>query len=35
MSVADVKPKPKRLLNSKRNSVEATLNVKVAMVKLV
>jgi hypothetical protein len=33
--VADVKPKPKRLLKSKRNSVEATLNAKVAMVKLV
>ena len=28
-------PTPKRLLNSKRNNVEATLNVKVVMVKLV
>jgi len=35
MFVADVKPKPKRLLKSKRNRVEATLNAKVAMVKLV
>jgi len=33
--VADVKPKPKLLLNSNKNSVEATLKAKVAMVKLV
>ena len=33
--VAEAIPKPKRLLKSKRNRVEATLNVKVAMVRLV
>ena len=33
--VAEDKLKPKRLPYSKRNSVEATLNVKVEMVKLV
>ncbi len=33
--VADDIPNPKRLLNNKRNRVEATLNVKVAIVKLV
>ena len=31
--VAEAIPMPKRLLNSKRNKVDATLNVKVAMVR--
>ncbi len=33
--VADAIPNPKRLLNNKRNKVEATLNVRVTIVKVV
>ncbi len=33
--VAEANPKPKRLLNSKRNVVEATLRVKVSTVRVV
>ena len=35
MPFADAMPRPKRLLNSKRKSDEATLNVKVMIVRLV